>query len=76
MVYHQNSSNNFSFGSLASTFTASGEEKSARAIAMRIYESLNCQSQYYKDSIVFDNAIISDQLKKLVEQRLRYKINK
>ena len=36
VAYHHNASNSFWLGSLASALTKAGEEKSARAIKMRI----------------------------------------
>ena len=43
---------------------------------MRIEESLHCQSQGYKYSIVFSNYIVPYQVKRPGEQRLCYNIKK
>ena len=76
MVCHHNSSNSYCLSSLEYEFTVSGENKYARAIVIRNEESLHCQSNGYKDRIVFANAIMSDQERKTGEQRLHYNIHK
>ena len=76
VAYHQNASNCFWSNILAYAFTASVEEKYARDIEIRIEESLYFQSQGYKDMIIFDNAIMSERLKKRGDQRFHYNIKK
>ena len=76
VAYYQKDSNFCCFSSLASTFTASGEKNAVRKIARQIEKSLHCKYQVYKDSIVFDNAIMSDQVRNPGEQRLHCNIKK
>ena len=70
MAYHHNVSNSCFLNSLVFAFTFSGEEKSARAIEIRIEESLHFQYQGYKASIIFANDIVSDQVENPGDQRL------
>ena len=75
VVYHNNASNSCCFSSLASEFTASGENNSARDITILIEESLNCQSKGYRDMIAFANTTMKYQMNNMGEHRLRYNIN-
>ena len=76
VVYHQNDSNICCVSSLASSFTASGENNAARAIKILIEESLYFQYQGYKDMIYFSNDIMPDQVINLGDQSLHYNIKK
>ena len=62
MAYHHNASNTSCFVSLSFAFTESGESNAAGAIVIITEEELNSQYQGYKDRIVFDNSIMSDQV--------------
>ena len=72
--YQQNDSKSSCLISLESSLTVSGEFISARGIARRIEESLNCQYKGYYDRIKFASAVILDKGQKKIDQLIHYNI--
>ena len=72
--YHQKSSNSCCLSSLALAFHCIGNSRAVTALVNFIEESLNLQTEEFKNIIYFANAIMKNRRRIKGEQNLQYNL--